>query len=1381
MAEDYAFQAFMRAYYAIKNYKKKYNDGITVILGAGCSLTSASQDITTESIITKCLQDNYDSDYMKPDSWEQLYQDFIDKLWSHKGEQEKVDMLSHYLGYLRPSKGYQYLQKLIEAGFVSNIITTNFDMMTDICCENMNIEKWVVDKRTKKATNSSYYITLLKAHGDLENKKIRFAPDELRRLPVKTEKLIKKMTHRVVVLIGWRGQDGGVLDSLDIQSDFSCYWVSPNKPNEYECMNNASILRWMDAHNSRYNFIYGKDYGYFDEFMEKLSEKLFSSKITVDHGYRLPEVWQNNTIVDMISINQHVFQSFLSLLGIIDRYFKKHNWKISMPFYAKNYGDILKPCLLFFRSGQIPDFMLQIPNNETDALLLGLALELRARLNGVAILDSVVLEDIRNLYESLEHRCIFSKTFWEILQYLINPKAEAWFGDNMVDARFQPDNHLILYTRSIPVDDIKTLLDCLELLTFFAPTCSVSRKEETFNMIKRRLENHMNSRRFSDDCIEIQINSLTESEFSILKDHLLNYMGIGEDGKNTLKGKWITICTRKTLPINMDKEIQVPNTLYNAVYQYAKCKTRQYLELSSIPIKEYVPLKVSQILDEFKREDYSGLFIIGSSGCGKTSALMKFVETESTSGNLCIPLVAFLCNLHLTQSNPFFEEIFPEMKEKYILSELHDSCKLRNNYIFFIIDGLNEFSGTNIEAIEIYRFVLNFCRTIYKEHLHNFKVIISCRDASFFYYMDQVKMSPGLNEFMNFIENNSLEPVPFYRTEALSKEEINTLCSAYFGNGEEYHLFQKFIGSVNNNTNLISPFFIAIASTLPPDVLRSAQKDDLFEIFITKMLTNVGSELDLIMAYRIFDVYFRNFLQNKYPTNYFYLVQEFNQKDQGRVLDILRKLAEVNLILYHENLMADIFRFSHDKIEEYFLVEFLKLNIHSDNITVAFELAQKSVIFRESCTRFFKYMFEKRKQEFVFTFSKIYTEHPDGLTGILGKAFQICEPLILESFLDEGPETLKIIQSAAYGILCCIKSYDYSVCIDNVKFLITLGNKYLYLKSMMPFFRYIIAMYHICLTVNYAEAERQTQIAFRELNTVILSDKEYLRHSLQVISAIVLRNRGSIGQAAKLLAESNQYFQQYDQTEEFYYVTLELGSVLREQTDFDKALTLYDKVDINKISKYPILHQRLILQVGIIYKNKMQKLLYSFNGEKEKREKILDCRDKAIQNCEELINLNNCKELTLIEAKTELAETLILSSQIAKSDLCIKELLDNIRDLLKNINAPHRILQFMRIEANYYEDEKNINMALDILYEAKEIAMKYELPFRVFECNYQIAHIIARQPSRGSAELINRGIEAINAAIYFCETEIDSSTYLKECLYCRKKLEDIKINCALYL
>ncbi len=1373
MAEDYAFQAFMRAYYAIKNYNEKYNDGITIVLGAGCSLTSASQDITTESIITKCLQDNYDCNYTKPDSWERLYQDFIDKLWSHKGEQEKADMLSHYLGYLRQSKGYHSLQRLIEAGYVSNIITTNFDMMTDICCENMDVEKWVVDKKIKKSA-ASPYITLLKAHGDLENKKIRFAPNELRRLPEKTEKLIKKMTHRVVVLIGWRGQDGGVLDSLDIQSDFSCYWVSPNKPNEYECMNNASILRWMDLHNSRHNFIYGKDYGYFDEFMEKLSEKLLSSKTTVDKGFYLPEIWKNNTIADMISVNQHIFQSFLSLLNIIDRYFKKHKWKISKPFYAKNYDNILKPCLLFFRPGQIPDFMLQIPNNETDALLLGLALELRARLNGVAIFDNMALDNIKRLYEALEYRCIFSETFWEILQYLIDPKTEGMACNNMVDAHFKPDNYLVLYTHSIPVDDIKTLLNCLELLTFFAPTCSVCRREETFNVIKRQLENHMDSRRFADNRIEIQINSLTETQFSILKDYLLNNMDINEEGKNSLRGKWITICGRKTLPTNVEAEIPIPDTLYRVICQQAQRKTRQYLEANNMPFKTYVPLKISQILNEFKRNDYCGLFIIGASGCGKTSVLKNFIETESANGNLCIPLAAFLCNLHLDDSNPFFEEIFPEIKEKYVLSELHDSCKLRNNHIFFIIDGLNEFSGTNVDTIEIYRFIINFCRTIYGEHLHCFKVIITCRDSSFFYYMNQAKMSPGLNEFMNFIESNSLEPLPYYRVKALSNEEISSLCNVYFTNDEENHLFQRFVKSVDNNANLLSPFFIAISSTLSPDAFRSEQKNDLFEIFITKMLANMGSKLDLVMAYRIFDIYFRKYLQYKYPINYFYLVQEFEQKDQGRVLDILRKLAEVNLIQYHENLMADVFRFLHDKIEEYFLLEFLKLNLHSANVTDAFELAQKNVIFREGCVCFFQYMFEERKQEFSSIFSKIYAEHPDNLGGILGKAFQICKPSVLESFLAEGPKTSEIIQSAIYGILCSIKSYDYSVCIDNVSFLTTLGNKYPHLKSMIPFLRYIIAMYHICLTINYSEAERQSQIAFEEMNTAILSDKGYLYYSFQVISAIVLRNKGHIGQATKLLTESNEYFQQYDQMEEFYYVILELGSVLREQTDFDRAVALYEKVDINKISKFPILHQRLILQIGIIYKNKMQKLLYSFNGEKAKRGKILDCREKAIQNCEELINLNNCKELTLIEAKTELAETLILSRQVIDSGRCIKELLDDIRQLLKNINAPHRILQFMRIEANYYEAERNIGMTLDILYKAKEIAEKYQLPFRVFECNYQIAHMIARQKEQCSAELVIKAIEAINAAIYFCETEINSSTYLKECLYCKKKLEDIK-------
>ncbi|MCM1234452.1 MAG: hypothetical protein NC489_30495 [Ruminococcus flavefaciens] len=1181
------------------------------------------------------------------------------------------------------------------------------------------------------------------------------------------------MTHKVVVLLGWRGQDCGVLDSLDIQSDFSCYWVSPNKPNQYECMNNASILRWMEVHNSRQNFIYGKDYGYFDEFMEALSKKLLSSTKTADKGYCLPVVWQNNTIVDMISMNQHIFQSFLNILNIIDNFFKKQKWKISSPYYAKNYDDILKSCLLFFRAERIPSFMLQIPNNETDALLLGLALELRERLNGVT-LDNKVLENIKNLYETLEYRCVFNETFWKILQYLIDPRSETWPCDNIVDVRFMPDNHLILYTRSIPVDNIKSLINCLELLTFFAPTCSISRKEEVFNIIKRKLENQINSIKLLDDSIEIQVSSLAQDEFDILKDYILKNIDITEEGQNCLKGKWITVCSKKMPHADVDTEMLIANTLYDVVCQHAKQNTSKYLELSSIPYSEYVPLKISQILNEFKHNDYSGLFIIGSSGCGKTSSLKRFIKTEVSNGNICIPLAAVMCNLHLNHSNPFFEEIFPEMNED-ILSQLHDSCKQRNNHIFFLIDGLNEFSGTNAGAIEIYQFVVNFCTTINKEHFYNFKVIISCRAGSFFYYMDQSKMCPGLNEFMNFIENESLDPVPYYRAKALSKDEINNLCNAYFENNEKKRLFLNFIESENYDANLISPFFIAIASTLSSDAFCSPQKNDLFETYITKMLVNVGSNLDLIMVYRIFDVYFKHFLQTKYPINYFYLVQEFDMTEQKKVLDILRKLAEVNLIQFHEDLMSDVFRFSHDKIEEYFLLLFLKTEIYSNNIIKAFELIQRNVIFKKSCIYFFKYMFEKKRQEIVLVFSKIYSEHPDNLSDILGKAFQICETSVIENFLNIGPDVLEIIQSAVYGILCSIKSYDYSVNIENIKFIITQEDKYPYLKSMIPFFRYIIALYHIYLTINYTEAERQTQIAFKELNTDVLSDKGYLIYSFRVISAIVLRNRGHIGQAEKLLAESKQYFQQYDQMEEFYYITLELGSVLREQTNFDKAVDLYEKVDIDKISRHPVLHQRLILQAGIIYKNKMQELLYSFNEDESKKEKALIYREKAIQNFKEIINWNNCKELILIEAKTELAETLIFSSQIVSSNFYIKELLDNIQVLLKNINAPHRILQFMRIEANYCEIEKNVGMALDILCEAKGIAEKYELPFRVFECNYQIAHMIANQSGHCSAKLIKKGMKAINAAIYFCETEINGSTYLKECLYCREKLENIKI------
>lgn len=1372
MDEDYALQAFLRASFAIKRHKEASNEGITIILGAGCSLNSSMQDITTEAILTKCLRDNYNQNYVKPDSWEQLYQDFINKLWSHKGEQEKTDMLSRYLGYLRPSKGYQYLQKLTEAGFIKTIITTNFDMMTDFCCNNVNVEKWVVDKKVIRP-KSKADVTLLKVHGDLENKMIRFAPDELRRLPEKTENLIRKLTHNIVILIGWKGQDGGVLDSLDISSDYSCYWVAPDKPNEYECMNNGSIMNWMNSHNSRMNFIYGEEYGYFDKFMEKISQKLLSSKIIIEE-YNIPKIWRGNTIIDIMGVNHNILQSFLKIISISENHFKKYKWNITMPFYAKDHASILKAYLFFFHPGQIPEFMLQIPNNEMDAMLLGLALELRTQLKGFQFPPgtghSKLLLDLRTTYEALEYNCIFSESFWEILLYLINPNRDADNLTNIVEAHLNPDNHLFLRTSAIPIQDIKELLDTLELLTFFAPTCSVSRKEEIFNTMKCQLEKTAYHKLLLEDCVEIIIDSLTEEEFYVFKRYLDGNMSVHSD-HNSLKGRWIHIYTKQILPSQSMNTLPT-GTLFDTLIQYSDEKTKLYLDQMNILHTcntKYIPLSADQELEKFRKNNYYGLFIIGPSGCGKTSALKQFVKTEVENGNLCIPLISQFCNLHAPKANIFLEEIFPE-GDKNLLYKIHEACDVRKKRLFFIIDGLNEFSNMNIDSLEIYRFLLQFSAYIVKEDLYCFKLIISCRDISFFYYIEKTKLYPSLHEFMNFLPDDAMEPVPYYRVQSLSLEEKSRLCALYFKGNSNRKMFENYLLKIREDHNILSPFFIAAASTLSLKGLRNLGEWQLYEKFATRMLSNIESEFEKIAAYKIFDIYFRYYIQNKSPITYFYLFQEFEYKDQNAIREILRKLAEVNLIKCWGNSMSDTFKFLHDRIEEYFLYEFLVLNLNTKFIIPSLILTEKHVVFREGCICFMKYLYEQQPHKFADLFKIWYTYIPDILPVIVGKSLLNCSESTLERFLGEGACTREIIQNAAYGILTCVKSYEPSITLHNIEYLIERSGQFTYLKSMVPFFRYIITLYHVHLTANYAEAEKQTSLAMGELENN--PQTNYLYHNFQVIRAIILRNQAHVNDASKLLEESYYYFMSSGRMEEAYTALLEWGCVLREKTDFELAISLYRKAEQEQISQFPNLHQQLILQEGIIYKNKMQELLYSYKGEAEILEQILYFRNNAIQMYETLISKEGCNELKLIEAETELAETLIFSYQVIPAKPGLEELINSIRDLLHNIIAPHRTLQFMRVEANYYELQNNIPSALDLLHRAKDLAQEYKLPFRIFECDYQIAHMIQHHASSVSKQLLQEGLVSVDAAIHFCETELNGSQYLKNCIQCKALLSN---------
>jgi hypothetical protein len=180
---------FLRLKYAIG--ESVTEGGITIVLGAGCSLASLKEPLSTHDIIKKCLESH---DIVPHENWHEMYESFVNVVWSGKGEQERVRLLAKYLDNALPSAGYKNLKALVEHGYIKNIITTNFDLLLDKTMEGLSYRLMVGEKSSKIiGKEAEAKLSILKVHGDLNHKNIKFAPSELNHLPKLVARKITEM------------------------------------------------------------------------------------------------------------------------------------------------------------------------------------------------------------------------------------------------------------------------------------------------------------------------------------------------------------------------------------------------------------------------------------------------------------------------------------------------------------------------------------------------------------------------------------------------------------------------------------------------------------------------------------------------------------------------------------------------------------------------------------------------------------------------------------------------------------------------------------------------------------------------------------------------------------------------------------------------------------------------------------------------------------------------------------------------------------------------------------------------------------------------------------------------------------------------------------
>jgi hypothetical protein len=269
---DDAFRELVRLF---RVHKK--GDGVCVFLGAGCSLSSSKESLSTAGLIARYLSDRSPSiDYSARDH-ETNFREFVNS-WLSLGTLDRNDVLARYIPpNLEPSAGYINLARLVATGNIKAIITTNFDNLIDKALQLYGIDYLFHcgDHAPINPTGRPPIVTLVKVHGGLHQCDLAFSPDELERLPRGLARLVRQLSSRTLLVVGYSGQDQGVMKALSTSPDHTAFWASPAEPSRSDRARSDRIFTWLDTRVPKGStLLSGPRYGIFDVLMESLLDEL---------------------------------------------------------------------------------------------------------------------------------------------------------------------------------------------------------------------------------------------------------------------------------------------------------------------------------------------------------------------------------------------------------------------------------------------------------------------------------------------------------------------------------------------------------------------------------------------------------------------------------------------------------------------------------------------------------------------------------------------------------------------------------------------------------------------------------------------------------------------------------------------------------------------------------------------------------------------------------------------------------------------------------------------------------------------------------------------------------------------------------------------------
>ncbi|MFB8078566.1 SIR2 family protein [Streptomyces sp. NPDC056013] len=225
--------------------------GYAVLLGAGASITSGMPSAwdVQQNLIEQLAAAENAAEIGEPHTWykttyghEATYDGLLDRLTS--SPYERQNLLSSFFepdeedreqGRKQPSAAHHALARLVAAGLVRVVLTTNFDRLIETALRQVGVEPTVVahpDDVGGLAPLHTLKCLVVHVHGDYLNPtSMRNTPEELNAYGPAVDKLLDRIFEEYgLVIAGWSAKwDPALRNALSRCSRrvFATYWTDP--------------------------------------------------------------------------------------------------------------------------------------------------------------------------------------------------------------------------------------------------------------------------------------------------------------------------------------------------------------------------------------------------------------------------------------------------------------------------------------------------------------------------------------------------------------------------------------------------------------------------------------------------------------------------------------------------------------------------------------------------------------------------------------------------------------------------------------------------------------------------------------------------------------------------------------------------------------------------------------------------------------------------------------------------------------------------------------------------------------------------------------------------------------------------------------------------